>query len=95
MSRLCWHPCFTNGFFLIQIFRSVGVSGQCQNLFYVEVTDEQKVSSGGGLRDEGEFIEVVELTIPELKEYIDSKDLLSPPTFMTSVLWFLHNVVHS
>lgn len=76
-------------------FRSVGITGQRSNLYYVEVTDEQKVSSGGGLKEEGEFIEVVELTIPELNEYINSQDLLSPPAFAAAIQWFLRNVAQS
>ncbi|EEB16341.1 uridine diphosphate glucose pyrophosphatase, putative [Pediculus humanus corporis] len=75
-------------------FRGVGITGQLQTLYYVEVNDDQKVSSGGGLREEGEFIEVVELTIPEVKNYINSKDMMSPPAFLAAVQWFFQNIKH-
>ena len=43
-----------------------------------EVTDEQKVSSGGGLASEGEMIEVVELSIEDAISYINSPNCESP-----------------
>ena len=42
------------------------------------MTDEQKVSSGGGLASEGEMIEVVELSIEDVISYINSEDCQSP-----------------
>lgn len=73
-------------------FRGVGITGQVQTLYYAEVTDEQKVSAGGGLKEEGEFIEVVELTVPEVKKYVEAKDILSPPSFLAAIQWFFQNI---
>ena len=39
-----------------------------------EVTDDQKVSNGGGLEEEGEMIEVVEMSIDELKVNLEKKE---------------------
>lgn len=46
---------------------------------------------GGGLVDEGEVIEVVEMTIPQVEAYVDAPDNLSPPGFLFGLLWFLRN----
>ncbi|KAK6638746.1 hypothetical protein RUM43_007014 [Polyplax serrata] len=72
--------------------KGVGITGQVQTLYYAEVTDEQKVSAGGGLKEEGEFIEVVELTVPEVKKYVEAKDILSPPSFLAAIQWFFQNI---
>jgi len=48
-------------------------------------------SSGGGLPLEGEFIEVVEMTIPELKEFINQDIVPSPGGFLFAMMWFLAN----
>lgn len=60
----------------------------------MEVTDKQKVSKGGGIKEEGEFIEIVELSIPELRSYISLKEIQSPPSFVIASQWFLSNVAH-
>merc|ERR1712008_199775 len=40
-------------------------NGTRKTIYYVEVTDDQKVSNGGGLEEEGEMIEVIEMSIDE------------------------------
>lgn len=47
--------------------------------------------AGGGDESEGELIEVVELSIPELKDYMKSKNVESPSSFLFGVSWFLLN----
>lgn len=69
----------------------VSTEGTYQTFFYVEVTDDMKVNQGGGLVDEGEVIEVVEMTLPEVLTYVDAPENLSPPGFLFGLLWFLRN----
>lgn len=69
----------------------VGVSGDQQTMFYVEVTDKMKVSQGGGLADEGEMIEVVEMSIPEVRQYLNQSDVNSPGGLLFGLMWFLNN----
>ena len=40
-------------------------------MFCVEVGDKDKVCPGGGLVEEGEMINVVEMTVSDVKEYIN------------------------
>lgn len=79
----------------IQKFKTVraGVStqGAYQTFFYVEVTDNMRINQGGGLVDEGEVIDVVEMSIPEAEAYAEALDNLSPPGFLFGLLWFLKN----
>lgn len=52
---------------------------------------ESFIVKGGGDESEGEIIEIVELSIPELKDYIRSKHVQSPSSFLYGVSWFLLN----
>ena len=52
-----------------QLFHLILLGGT-QTLFCVEVGDKDKVGPGGGLVEEGEMINVVEMTVSEVKEYI-------------------------
>ena len=63
------------------------------SLFYAEVTDQDKVSSGGGVAEDGEMIEVVEMTIEEVRKYINGDDLNSPTFTLYGLMWFLANKV--
>lgn len=69
----------------------VGTTGSLQTLFYVEVTDDDKVQGqGGGVDDE--MIEVVELSIDEAKALVaQGTSHSSPPSFLFGILWFLAN----
>ncbi|XP_018335250.1 uridine diphosphate glucose pyrophosphatase-like [Agrilus planipennis] len=76
----------------ISSYRSnVGTAGSTQTLFYCEVTDEMKVHAGGGIGDES--IEVVEMTVPEVKEYVKRCDIVSPPSLLYGLYWFLYNKI--
>lgn len=66
----------------------VGSMGSTQTLFYCEVTDDMKVSAGGGIHDE--IIDVIEMTVPEMQKYINSDYILSPPSFLYGISWFLN-----
>lgn len=70
---------------------SVGIAGDLQTLFYAEVTDDMKVSSGGGLASEGEFIEVVEMSVDEAQMFLKQNEVPSPGGLLFALLWFIHN----
>lgn len=65
----------------------VGTLGSLQTAFYCEVTDEMKVSQGGGVGDE--IIDVIEMTIPEVQKYMEQDKIPSPPSFLFGIYWFL------
>ncbi|XP_042223640.1 uridine diphosphate glucose pyrophosphatase NUDT14-like isoform X2 [Homarus americanus] len=69
----------------------VGVSGDRQTMFYVEVTDSMKVSDGGGVAEEGEMIEVVELSMAELQVFIKQSEVNCPGGLLFGLMWFLQH----
>ncbi len=63
-------------------------------LFYAEVTDAMKVEgAGGGNRNEGENIQVAEMSVEEASAFLYTGDILLKTTSPTlyGVLWFLRN----
>ncbi|XP_066148005.1 uridine diphosphate glucose pyrophosphatase NUDT14-like [Euwallacea fornicatus] len=74
---------------LIGSYRSgVGTSASIQTAYYCEVTDDMRVSKGGGTEDE--LIEVVEMTLDEVKKYVTQTAIVnSPPSFLFGIYWFL------
>ncbi|KAF5301149.1 hypothetical protein FQA39_LY10827 [Lamprigera yunnana] len=65
----------------------VGTTGSKQTMFYCEVTDNMKVCEYGGI--DKELVEIVEMSMAEIKEYIAKSDVQSPPGFMYGLYWFL------
>lgn len=47
-----------------------------------------KVSEGGGNRDEGEYIEIIEMGLPEAKSLIFNESLPRPLSLIFSLMWF-------
>lgn len=77
----------------ISSFRgSTGTSGTIMNLYFCEVTDEQRLAKGGGIDDEA--IEVMELDIEDARKAIYCKDedapYSRPPAALFGTCWFLY-----
>lgn len=70
---------------------SVGISGDKQTLYYAEVTDDMKVSEGGGV--DQELIEVVELSLEEGRRVLESESSVVPGEFLYGLLWFFTHKV--
>lgn len=72
------------------VFGSVGLQASTLTLFHVEVTDADLVEgAGGGLRDEGEFIDVVHLPCADIPQLL-SQDAYPLPTGLWAAMeWFL------
>lgn len=68
----------------------VGTSASVQTAYYCEITDEMKVTEGGGTEEE--LIEVIEMTVADVKKYVTQQDIVqSPPSFLFGIYWFLLN----
>lgn len=62
----------------------------CARIFqFIQI--KSVVIIGGGSEAEGELIEVVEFSIPELKDYMNSGEVTSPSSFLFGISWFLVN----
>ncbi|XP_050546565.1 uridine diphosphate glucose pyrophosphatase NUDT14-like [Daktulosphaira vitifoliae] len=79
---------------IISCKSGLSITGTNQTFFYTEVTDHMKVSEGGGLASEGEDIEVVEYTIPQIKDFVTQSEVLNSSTsFLFGLMWFLANKI--
>jgi len=76
-------------------FRSaLSTAGSVMTFFYTEVTDQMKISEGGGLVNEGEDIEVVEYTIPQIRDIVTQSEVLNgSSSFLFGLMWFLTNKI--
>ena len=78
-------------FLFLSLFHSragVGISGTVQTLYYVEVTDDMRVSAGGGLVEEGELIEVFELPLQSAQTFVWDQSDLKPAQLIFAFMWF-------
>ena len=73
----------------------VGSSVGTQTMFSVEVVDTDRMGEGGGLLEEGEMINVVEMTVKEVEEYLAKETVNSPVGFLYGVTWYLQNKLKS
>jgi len=66
----------------------VGLFGARNTIFYARVTDDMKVSEGGGLADEGEFIETVEVPISQALDLVGDTTVQRPTGLLFALMWF-------
>ncbi|XP_017785238.1 PREDICTED: uridine diphosphate glucose pyrophosphatase-like isoform X2 [Nicrophorus vespilloides] len=86
----CGYKVHHNQLERVSSYRSgVGTTGSEQTLYYCEVTDEMKENKGGGVEDE--IIDVIEMSVPEIREFMKKEHILSPPSFLYAMQWFLAN----
>ncbi|CAL1534619.1 unnamed protein product [Lymnaea stagnalis] len=69
-----------------------GASAALVTLFYAEVTDEMRVGKGGGLPEEGELIEVIELSVEETRRLILDETVNREPVMLLALQWFFHEI---
>ncbi|CAB0031989.1 unnamed protein product [Trichogramma brassicae] len=91
LKEECGYEAPLSAFEYITTTRSIGAITGAQTIFYVEVNNDMHTQAGGGLEEEGELIEVINMSISEVKEYIKSEDFNSPLNFLFGIEWFLHN----
>lgn len=74
--------------FVKELKSSVGTAGTSSHTFVATVTEDQKVSEGGGL--DGEDIEVIRVNIDKVQDFI-----FAPTTLTDAVTMFLVNYYYS
>ena len=67
---------------------SVGSNAARQEIFYVEVTQKDKVNEGGGLEDED--IEVVAIKSNEIEKFIFDENIVLTPGGKLALMWWVH-----
>lgn len=71
-------------------FMAPGFSSELLHHYYAEVSDQDRVSEGGGLQSEGEEITIVELPKEEFSGLVRRSGLSDAKTFLLG-LWWLNN----
>jgi UDP-sugar diphosphatase len=75
---------------ITSFYTSVGFAGSKQHLYFTEVNNSLKVSSGGGIEGE-ELIEVIEIPLHKAKEFIYNEDIAKTPGLLFAFEWFINN----
>lgn len=90
----CGYQVNTNQLEKIATFPNLSVTtGARSTFYYCEVTEEMRVSKGGGVI--GENVDVVEMPVNEVLEYANNSTYVSSPiNFMYGLYWFLYNKYH-
>ena len=71
---------------ITSFYTSVGFTGSKQTLYYAEVSNEMKVSEGGGI--DAELIEVLTLSIEEAQIFIYNETIVKTPGLMFAFMWW-------
>ncbi|XP_043930304.1 uridine diphosphate glucose pyrophosphatase NUDT14 [Protopterus annectens] len=80
----------------ITSYRSgVGVTGSLHTAFYAEVTDNMKVTAGGGQPEEGELIELVEIPLMNAMAFAYNESIPKPAGVLFGLMWFQTNIAPS
>lgn len=76
--------------YICEYFASPGGSDERLTLFFGMVTEADKVSSGGGLEEEGEDIRIEVLPVKQVAAYLDQNQIHDAKTYM-GLSWFLRH----
>ncbi len=72
---------------IIAVNSAVGFAGSKQTIFYVEVDESMRISSGGGV--DSELIEVIEIPIDEVREFIYNENIAKTTGLLFAIFWWL------
>ena len=75
---------------ITKVNNAVGFAGSIQTIFYVEVDESMRVSEGGGI--DTELIEVIELPIDEVREFIFDESIAKTTGLLFAFMWWLDKV---
>lgn len=78
---------------VLEAFMSPGAVTEIVHLFVAEYSDEMKVSEGGGLSEETENIEVLELSFKDALKMIETNEICDGKTIMLLQYAQIHNLV--
>ena len=70
---------------VLSCFTSPGYSSERFFLYYATVSAADKVSGGGGLKSENEYIKVVEMDIEEFREQVSNRKIQDAKTYIAGL----------
>lgn len=71
--------------FLLSCFSTPGYSSECFHIYYATVTDADKMEEGGGLKEEHESIECVEIDASEFITLVKEAKLRDAKTYIAGL----------
>ncbi|PAF49963.1 NUDIX hydrolase [Helicobacter sp. 12S02232-10] len=74
---------------LTVFYASTGMSGSKQTIFFATITEQNKVSQGGGIDDE--CIDVLFLPSQKAKDFIDDNDVAKTSGLSYAIRWYMDN----
>jgi nudix-type nucleoside diphosphatase (YffH/AdpP family) len=77
--------------FITSFFVSPGAATEKIDLYYIEVSPDQKKFRGGGLVSEDEDIQIIELDIEEALDKIKNQEIIDAKTII-GILWFKEKI---
>ncbi|MEX0967676.1 MAG: NUDIX hydrolase [Bacteroidia bacterium] len=79
---------------LIQTFyTSVGYTTERCHIYYAGVTDDDKTGKGGGVAEETEYLEIVEMPVSEVMQLLDEGKISDGKTIV-ALWWFRWNIMN-
>jgi len=75
---------------ITKLVNGVGTSGSMQHIYFTEVKDEHRISQGGGLAEEGEVVEVMEVDKDQIESFAFDETKPKPPGCTMACLWWLN-----
>lgn len=72
------------------VYGGVGLRAGCLTIFYVEVSDADiEEGAGGGLREDGEFLDVLHLPVAQAAALLQQDAIPLPTGLFGALEWFL------
>jgi nudix-type nucleoside diphosphatase (YffH/AdpP family) len=72
--------------FLTSCFASPGYSSECFHLYFAIVTNQDKITNGGGLEEENEHIEIVEIPVDTFDMMLQKGGIRDAKTYIAGLL---------
>ncbi len=82
----------TDAELIYDVFPTPGGSSERLFLYYAEVGESQRTSSGGGIEDEGEDIQIIEMPIEDAFAQMSGRKIVDAKTIIA--LQWLHNKIN-
>lgn len=71
--------------FILSCFTSPGYSSERFFFYYATVTNADKVTKGGGLKEENEYIEIIEMDVQEFKQLVNERKIQDAKTYLAGM----------
>ncbi len=72
---------------ITEVNSAVGFAGSKQTLFYTEIDESMRVSSGGGV--DAELIEVIEIPTDKVREFIYDETIAKTTGLLFALMWWI------